>query len=273
MLEVRSLESTGLDAIIACFSEAFKEYPFQFPPETQYWEDRFHRMQVDLRLSYGVFDADRLVAFVLNGIGIFNGTYTAYNSGTGVLAEYRGRHLVDMIYHDSRDQLIGAGVEMYLLEVLCENHRAIAAYERVGFSKTRVLSMYKGVGGKVLSGNTQVEPVALDVFTKFEGNDASYSWEATNARLTHAPQAVDVYQVLHDGHQVGGFVTLRGTDKVLRLHALTGHEETLVRAICSRSEELRISNLDAGRVSLVQVLLRSGFMHIVDQFEMVLKLG
>lgn len=35
------------------------------------------------RLSFAVFDEGRIVAFTLNGIGLFNGVKTAYDTGPG----------------------------------------------------------------------------------------------------------------------------------------------------------------------------------------------
>lgn len=42
-------------------------------------------------LSFAAFDGSEIDAFILNGIGDFNGLPTAYDIGTGTRKEYRGK--------------------------------------------------------------------------------------------------------------------------------------------------------------------------------------
>ena len=41
------------------------------------------------KLSFAAFDNGKIVAFTLNGIGMFNGIRTAYDTGTETVKEYR----------------------------------------------------------------------------------------------------------------------------------------------------------------------------------------
>ena len=52
------------------------------------------RCRCGLRLSFGVFDGEQLVGFVIHCIGEEAGRTVAYNTGTGVLPGYRGQRWV-----------------------------------------------------------------------------------------------------------------------------------------------------------------------------------
>ena len=69
-MEIRSLADTNLSDIVACLLEAFEGYFVKMPESIDYWEERFRGARVEYELSFGMFDQDRLVAFIMNGIDI-----------------------------------------------------------------------------------------------------------------------------------------------------------------------------------------------------------
>ena len=97
-MQIKSLQHISLEQIVECLLIAFEGYFVHMPTELSYWDNRFRAARVDYGLSFGVFDDDRLVAFIIQGIDIHNGEMTAFNTGTGVVPEYRGLQLVDKIY-------------------------------------------------------------------------------------------------------------------------------------------------------------------------------
>ena len=97
-----------------------------------------------MKLSYGAFENDRLVAFILHGIDTINAKRVAYNAGTGVLPGYRGKHLSFKLYEYCIAQLKEQGIEKFALDVIDQNTPAIKTYEKAGLTITRKMISYKG---------------------------------------------------------------------------------------------------------------------------------
>ena len=97
-MKIRPLTDCPLSQIVDCLGEAFENYFVKMPSDVEFWRNRFKAARVDYNLSYGVFDQDGLVAFIIHGIDQHLGQKTAFNTGTGVIPSFRGRQLVDKIY-------------------------------------------------------------------------------------------------------------------------------------------------------------------------------
>lgn len=139
-MEIRTLAGIGFETLFAAFSEAFADY------EMQLGEAQLRRM---LRrrgfvpeLSFAAFEGERIVAFTLNGIGNYEGIPTAYDTGTGTLAAYRGKGLASRIFEHSIPHLKRANVCRYLLEVLQHNTKAVSVYRKLGFEVTREFNYF-----------------------------------------------------------------------------------------------------------------------------------
>ncbi|MDE6061661.1 MAG: GNAT family N-acetyltransferase [Duncaniella sp.] len=140
-MEIRSLEHIGFDTLFEGFSNAFSDYEIHFE------KSEVHSMLIRRgyvpQLSFAAFDKGKIVAFTLNGIGLFNGILTAYDTGTGTVKEYRGGGLAGEIFRYSLPFLKQAGIRQYLLEVLQNNHKAITVYRRMEFAPTREFACFK----------------------------------------------------------------------------------------------------------------------------------
>lgn len=135
MIHIRSLEHTSLDTIYTVWEAAFAGYVSSW--NRQELEQLLQRRGYHPQLSFGAFEADRLLSFTLNGVGRFNDLPTAYDTGTGTLPDYRGQGLASKIFRHSVPHLIQAGVRQYLLEVLVDNQPAVQLYQQQGFAITR----------------------------------------------------------------------------------------------------------------------------------------
>lgn len=139
-MEIKSLAGVGFDVIFKAFAQAFADYEMQV--------DRA-QLQVMLKrrgflpeLSFAAFEGDEIVAFTLNGVGLFNGVLTAYDTGTGTVKEYRGRGLATQIFEYSIPHLIERNIRQYLLEVLQHNTGAVSVYTNLGFKVTREFNYF-----------------------------------------------------------------------------------------------------------------------------------
>lgn len=139
-MEIRSLAGIGFETLFAAFSEAFADYEMQLD-EAQL-RRMLRRRGFVPELSFAAFEGERIVAFTLNGIGNYEGIPTAYDTGTGTLAAYRGKGLATRIFEHSIPHLKRANVGRYLLEVLQHNTRAISVYRKLGFEVTREFNYF-----------------------------------------------------------------------------------------------------------------------------------
>jgi hypothetical protein len=67
-MTVKPLSSTPFGDIMKCFLTAFKDYYVVLPEATEYWRDRFVTARVDWDLSFGMFQEELMVGFVIHGI-------------------------------------------------------------------------------------------------------------------------------------------------------------------------------------------------------------
>lgn len=143
-MEIKSLKDTPFDTILQCFFDAFEDYFVDVRMPEEFWRQRWKADRVDFQYSYGVFDQDQLVAFILNGIGYRDGKKLAFNAGTGVIPAYRGRRLVKTMYETFLPELRSTGIESCVLEVITRNTKAIKAYQSAGMDITRHYICYNG---------------------------------------------------------------------------------------------------------------------------------
>ncbi len=142
-MQVKSLKNINYPILMDCFNKAFHNYFVKLPTDTNFWKERWQQAKVDLSLSYGMFDKDRLIGFIINAIDQRNGELTAYNAGTGVLPQYRGEKIVKSIYDFALPNLKQNGITKCTLEVIKENEIAIKSYRSIGFVISKNYKSFK----------------------------------------------------------------------------------------------------------------------------------
>ncbi|MCD4723143.1 MAG: GNAT family N-acetyltransferase [Desulfobacula sp.] len=109
-------------------------------------------------LSFGAFENDKITAFTLNGIGLFNGVKTAYDTGTGTLKEFRGQGMATKIFTHSIPFLKKAGISQYLLEVLQHNTKAVTVYKKLGFIVNREFNYFVQKNENICLNSKKIHP-------------------------------------------------------------------------------------------------------------------
>lgn len=137
---LKSLSGISFDEIYIAFHAAFADYEMQVNKEDLY--KMIHRRGFVPDLSFAAFEEEKIIGFTLNGIGIYNGLKTAYDTGTGTLKEYRGQGMATEIFLYSLPFLKEAGIKQYLLEVLQHNTKAVSVYQNVGFETSREFNYF-----------------------------------------------------------------------------------------------------------------------------------
>src|SRR4051812_8364739 len=88
-IDCRFLSTAHFSALHRTFHEAFTDYPIPFQLSEEQLKNHIRQNSVDLEKSVGAFSGDRMIAFSLNGFGIWNDKNTVYDAGTGVIPDFR----------------------------------------------------------------------------------------------------------------------------------------------------------------------------------------
>src|ERR1043165_9074824 len=121
MISYRFLFAADFIPLYECFLEAFSDYEVDMRMSREQFEQRIVRDGVQLEISAGAFDDAKMIGFYMNGLGLWEGKQTAYDAGTGVIPEYRGRHVARELFAFVVERLREVSVSQYLLEVLTSN--------------------------------------------------------------------------------------------------------------------------------------------------------
>lgn len=285
-LEVESLEGVSIEVLHEAFSAAFSDYTEPFRMTAAMLQYMLERRGYDAALSFAAFSGDRLVGFILNGSGTWNGALTAYDTGTGVRPEYRGRGVASQIFDESLPVLRRHGVRQYLLEVIRTNTNAVRLYRKSGFTVSREFDYWTGQPGAVrldragLPAEFETEKIwdpdweALSRFWDFEP-----SWQNSVDSVMRKRDHITVLGVKHRGAVVAyacmeghtGDLPQLATDPAYRRQGLA---TALVGRLLGTLQppEFRVTNTYSAyepmRVFLTGLGLNPGY----GQFEMTLKL-
>ncbi len=276
-MQIRNLSKSTLKEIIDCLLISFKDYFVKMPEDLDSWKNRFHAARVDYSLSFGCFENEKLVAFIINGVDTVNSKKTAFNTGTGVLPDFRGKKLVDQMYEFAIPILKANGVKICSLEVIQQNDRAIRVYERIGFKINRKVQCFNAeLNFDNFDGSLKKIP-----FTELRKNDFQqrlhYSWDNSDQAIKKGDKMYSTYQVFNSENNSIGFFVLNEKNGYLPQFQINEEGKTedwsyLFSAIASKSKKVKTNNLDEQREMLSQQLFIAGFKNPINQYEMELSL-
>ncbi|MDC8004333.1 GNAT family N-acetyltransferase [Aureisphaera galaxeae] len=273
-MKIKSLDTLPFASLMDCFLVAFANYFVKMPTDHDFYEERWRRAKVSYADSYGMFDGDTLIGFIIHAIDTRNGDRIAFNTGTGVIPEYRGKRIVQQLYDHCIPKLKEKGISLCALEVITENEKAVKAYEKVGFSITK---RYKCYGGTFQVGAEQHDYVLKNVdashFLWETLHQESYSWD--NHIETVQRGSYDYYVINSNGKEAAYFILEPNRCYVAQFDVFEDtlqNWERLFSAIQGISEEIRINNVDEQLTSKINFLKHIQLKNTVDQFEMEMRL-
>lgn len=266
-MKIKNLAFTPVDEVLTSFLATFKNYFVELPTDKSYWEKRFINARVDWELSYGMFDGEKLVGYIINAVDNHLGYLTAYNTGTGVLKEYRGRGIVDSLYEHALPLLKDRGIEKCLLEVICENERAIKVYERIGFRSTRSLRSFTGTTPEVPSENTLQKCHFSQAIDSGLYKSKHYSWDNTAEAVAMMSEEVQTWCI---GNKISpdAYLVIDKTGNILQLESKDDNYEWLLGSAAVIAKDVKLKNVDSERTELIKTLQIWHFSNPVNQYEM-----
>jgi len=271
---VKHLGHTDFNVIMECFLKAFENYFVKMPTDYNFYKQRWKAAKVNFNLSYGMFDDDRLVGFIIHAIDERFGEHIAFNTGTGVIPEYRGQRLVKSIYDFAISDLRQNDISKSVLEVIIDNKKAVKAYESVGF---KICKTYKCFAGELLMDDSQVkiENIPFDKISWADiPNQDKYSWDFHHRCLKSGNSS---YHYVYNKNELESFFSINSENGTInQLEVLAnqkGNWERLLQAVHSISKQVRIINVDDRLRDKLSILEQVGLKNTVNQFEMELTLS
>jgi GNAT superfamily N-acetyltransferase len=274
---------------MGCLIAAFENYFVPMHTDPNYYRNRWLMASVDFKLSYGMFDGERLVGFIINAIDTRDGEKIAFNTGTGVLPAYRGKRIVKLIYEYALGDLKKNGVTKSSLEVVRGNVAAVKAYESVGFAIVkhyrcyqgkldldvtirREVQQYRGSDHKQEGSNiTSILRRSSKAEFKWHAlpNQDSYSWDFQRETIVRGNY--DYYYLLSAGIRESYFIIDRNSGNVAQFDVLTPSEESwnrLFLGIQEVAETVKIINVAERLTAKIAFLEQIRLTNTVNQYEM-----
>ena len=236
-------------------------------------------------LSYGAFDQGRLVSFTFNGIGNWNGKLTAYDIGTGTIAEYRQKGLAKQIFNVTETELKKAGIELYLLEVLQHNQKAVDLYRKAGFEVSREFDYYVSAKKDLdlnNKNNSDIEIKKIEFPTDAEVNnfhDFEPAWQNSFDSISRTKQDFFAFGAFIKNELVGYVICEEDNGDLTQIAVRKDHRiqkiasTLLINAFAQfPSENIKLINAESDKSAIADLLRSFNVKLCGKQFEMIKEL-
>lgn len=283
-MEIQSLAWVGSDQLFAAFSEAFKDYELQIGQNEL--DVMISRRGYVPELSFGAFENGQLISFTLNGIGDFNGTKTAYDTGTGTIEAYRGQGLASRIFQHSLPELKKAGVRQYLLEVLQHNTGAVSVYRKQDFKVSREFNYFVESATNVrlgkydLPSRYRIQPIDLSLKEQMVAcQDFAPSWQNSFESVERRLSDFRMWGVFSGETLAGYCIFDSGSGDITQIAVAPSHRNRklatclLLQAVkTNRNQNIKLINADTSCNAMTRWAESIGLTLKGQQFEMVKEL-
>jgi ribosomal protein S18 acetylase RimI-like enzyme len=284
MFNYKTLETTSIEIVHKTFLDAFSDYQVRMDLPLYKLKQMLQRRGYVSEISMGAFKDELLVGLVLNGFRNWNGKPTVYDTGTGVIGDYRKQGITSSMLLNIRALLKEREIEQYLLEVIQINTPAVELYKKQGFQIIRNLVCYK------LDKN-KYNPISTYEVEHFDTINSTYwtlltsfwdfipSWQNSIDSINAASDTFKYCFVHFEDAIVGyGIIDKKTGDipqiAVHKQHRRKGIGRSIVTELLksTESQNIAVINVDEHSKSTRDFLLELGFQYNVSQFEMMLKI-
>lgn len=274
-MELRRLTKEDIPDLLSTINGAFADYIVPFQLNAEQLQFKMKTEDILPEYSTGVFESGKMIACIMHGLRETGGNLVAYNAGTGVLPEWRGKGLVSRMYDYLLPFLQGQKVAQIVLEVIETNRPAIRAYEKYGFTIQRKLLCFDGtLQTGTEAGIYTIKPLDhLDWEALRSFWDILPAWQNAAATMEHIqPKALGAFA----GEQLVGYILFNPANK--RLYQLAVAPEFRKKGVATQllahvqqelaQQKLQWNNIDETAEGLRIFLERQGLVNTINQFEM-----
>lgn len=275
-MRLHNLQEISIEKITDCFNKAFENYFVPIKLSTEQLSSKLKSENISLEYSVGVTIDKELAGFVL--IGIDNEKKIAYNAGTGVIPKYRGQQITEKMYPFVLSKLKEIGIKNHLLEVICENSKAIKIYESLGYFVLRKVNCYKGKVSEASHDNYKIESIELPDEAKVKSFWTHYpTYQNTMHCIKSNPEKHSAFGLFDKEKLIGYIIFDRnsfrikqfGVDEAFRNEGL-GHQLFYHVQQLAPEKEISIINIDEEDFEINDFLQNIGLKYLISQFEMKL---
>lgn len=131
--EIRRLSACSFDDAVKIWNEGFQGYFVDMTLSLDRYLSRLQREGLSPEFSLMAFCDGTPAGFLLNGIRTNPWPKVAWNGGTGVSPQFRGRGLGKALMRATVDLYKELGIQVATLEAISENKSAISLYQQFGY--------------------------------------------------------------------------------------------------------------------------------------------
>lgn len=284
MLIYNTLENINIERLHNTFLEAFSDYQVKMDLPLLKLQQMLRRRGYIAKASIGAFENNSLVGFLLNGIRHWDGKLTAYDTGTGVIKNYRKQGITTNMFLNAKQLLEGMRVEQYLLEVIQSNTSAVQLYKKQGFEILRELECFN-FGKNKYTPITKYKAQHVSMINESSWKklmkfwDCEPSWQNSIDSI-NAVSDTFLYSIISiDDTIVGYGIIDKNTGDIPQIAVDKNYRgKGIGRSIftdlfnSTESYSIKALNVDSQCTSMKNFLLNLGFERNVNQYEMILKL-
>ena len=275
MINYRLLSDHDFDSLYICFLAAFSDYEVDMQMSREQFRQRIVRDGVRMEMSAGAFDANQqMIGFCINGVGTWQGTETAYDAGTGVVREYRGRGVGKELFAFLTPRLKDKGIKQYLLEVLTTNTPAASLYRKLGFMDTRQLAVFRSftrIGNSSDASVRQIQQPDWNLYRSFW--DGYPSWQNSIDAVERIATDTMIAAAYLNDECVGYGIVFTPSANLMQLAVSPRHRRkgigSAILAAFEPPERLKINNIDEQLTNALEFYKANGYKQVLGQYEMM----
>lgn len=133
LIQLKRLRECTLDEAVAAWNSGFAGYYVDVSTTADKFLNRMYREDLSASLSIVAWVDGKPAGLVMNGVRTIGGQKVAWNGGTCVVPELRGRGVGAAMIEAVMELYRQAGVERAVLEAFVQNEPAISLYRKMGY--------------------------------------------------------------------------------------------------------------------------------------------
>lgn len=285
MINYKTLDNESIEKLHNTFKEAFSDYNIKIDIPFLKFVQRLQRTGYDPKVSIGAYNEEMLVGFLLNSIRKWDGKLTAYDTGTGVINEYRNKGISSNMFLNAIESLKEIKVEQYLLEVIQSNTAAVNLYKKEGFEVSREFDCFN-LDKKTFTYKSTHTVQHIDAIDEsywlelMKFWDFKPSWQNSTDSIS-AVSDTFIYSIVSIDDKIAGYgiidkitgdIPQIAVDKKYRGRGI-GRSIVSDLLMSTESQSISVVNVDSQCNSMKDFLVNLGFKHMVKQYEMVFQLS